>query len=92
MGNLPETARATGPRAEVESATVQALQEVVVALQSLKAENTDLKNQLMETNREMNSLQIQIDGYDDDFRPLKLRPSTEGIIDSGTPLLPPKRW
>ena len=83
---------ATGPRVEVETATVQALQEVVAVLQAIKAENNDLRDQLKEANRTMNGLQIQIDGYDDDFRPLKLAPTSEGIIDSGNPLLPPKKW
>ena len=79
-------------RAEVESATVQALQEVVEALQAMKAENDDLRSRLMEFNGEINSLQIQLDGYDDDFKPLKLEPTIEGVIDSGNLLLPPKKW
>lgn len=79
-------------RNEVESATVQALQEVVAVLQSIKDENNDLRAQLMETNREMNGMQIRFDGYSDEFKPLKLAPTPEGVIDSGNPLLPPKRW
>ncbi len=85
----PGLARNTG---SVESATVQALQEVVSVLQEMKAENDSLREQLMETNRELNGMQIQLDGYDNSFRPLRLQPTHEGVIDSGNPLLPPKRW
>ena len=87
--NTPPSA---GSRSEVESATVQALQEVVAVLQAIKSENDDLRDQLMETNRDMNGMQIQIDGYSDEFKPLKLSPTPEGVFDSGNPLLPPKRW
>lgn len=90
-GGAPAAPRSQ-ERAEVESATVQALQEVVEALQAMKAENDDLRSRLMEFNGEINSLQIQLDGYDDDFKPLKLAPTIEGVIDSGNLLLPPKRW
>lgn len=91
-GGTPPAPRSREQDDQVESATVQALQEVVAALQSLKAENDDLRSRLMEINGEMNGLQIQIDGYDDEFRPLKLQPTIEGVIDSGNPLLPPKGW
>jgi hypothetical protein len=77
---------------KVDAVTVQALQEVVSVLQDMKTENENLRAQLMETNREMNGMQIRLDGYDDSFRPLKLAPTAEGVIDSGNPLLPPKRW
>lgn len=82
----------TGQGGTVESTTVEALQEVVEVLRSIKAENDELRTQLMETNREVNGMQIQLDGYSDDFIPLKPAPMREGVIDSGNPLLPPKRW
>lgn len=76
----------------VQTATVQALQEVVSVLKEMKSENENLRDQLMEANRDINGMQIQIDGYSGSFRPLKLAPTEEGVYDSGNPLLPPKSY
>lgn len=88
---MPASARGR-VSSDVDSATVEALQEVVSVLRDMKAENERLEEQLREINGELNGMQIQIEGYSDEFRPLTLAPTREGVIDSGNPLLPPKRW
>ena len=83
--------KSAGPDS-VHSATLQAFQEVVSVLKDLKTQNEELREQLMEANEDLNGMQIQLDGYSQEFKPLKLAPTPEGVYDSGNPLLPPKSW
>lgn len=89
-----------------EATTVRALQEIVSRLQELKSENQnlhgvnlDLQDQLEETNRDLNELQIRVDSHSESFRPMRASSSgsiLQGSISPGNslnsihPLLPPK--
>lgn len=84
-------------RAEMNT-TLQALEGVVDVLRDLKVENSslrdqnsDLLEQVMELHRDVNELQLRADSVSESFRPLKSKESTEGIIQSTHPLLPQKR-
>ena len=109
---IPTSLREASRRAEggnarrQEAATVLALQEIVARLQELKSENQnlhgvnlDLQDQLEETNRDLNELQIRVDSHSESFRPMRASSSgsiLQGSISPGSslnsihPLLPPK--
>lgn len=93
----------SGSRDE-DTATLQALREIVARLQELKSENTELQGanrelqeQLEETNRDLSELQFRVDTHSESFRPLRASSGIGSILRNSIspgntlhPLLPPK--
>jgi hypothetical protein len=77
-------------------ATITAFREIVSALQSLKEENEDLREQVKGLNTDMNGIRFNMDTQSGSLRRLKLdgspaRPlEVEPESDDQHPLLPPK--
>ena len=83
---------------EEMNATVETLKEMISTLKDMKEEsgkirdeNEDLREQLKEANRGMTELEMRVDMNSEGFRPLKLKPTPQGVFDTGHPLLGPKR-
>ena len=86
----------SGSRDE-DTTTLQALQEIVARLQELKSANTELQEQLEETNRDLSELQFRVDTHSESFRPLRASSGIGSILRNSIspgntlhPLLPPK--
>ena len=87
-----------------DSATVEALQEIVARLRELKTENrdmhgviADLREQGAETNRDLSELQFRVDSHSQSFRPMRFSSDAGSILQNSIspgstlhPLLPPK--
>ena len=92
-------------RPDREVATLKALEEIVDRLQELKSANhdlrdinTDLQEQLRETNRDLNELQFRVDTHSESFRPLRVSSNEASLLWNSIspggnlhPLLPPKK-
>ena len=85
------------PTRDEMNATLKALENVVDVLRDLKEENSSLRDQnsdlieqVREINMNINELELRADSTSESFRPLKVQPREEGIIQSEHPLLPSK--
>lgn len=104
----PEPTRRTTPlaTAEMPSKAPDSLQKqfytnLLAELQNIRKENSTLRNQLAETNRDLVNLQFQVDSHSSQFRPLRVQDETPDyeepeiltdppILDNSPGVLPPR--
>ncbi|MBN8460495.1 MAG: hypothetical protein J0M04_21915 [Verrucomicrobia bacterium] len=94
------------PAAEVRSNAPDSPQKqfyanLLAELQNIRQENSTLRNQLAETNRDLVNLQFQVDSHSSQFRPLRVQDETPDyeepeiltdppILDNSPGVLPPR--
>ena len=103
----PPTRRSTPPPAAAipakapDSLQKQFYTNLLAELQNIRKENSTLRNQLAETNRDLVNLQFQVDSHSSQFRPLRVQDETPAyeepeiltdppILDNSPGVLPPR--
>jgi hypothetical protein len=90
---LAEAKAATGKREMTVSAPANSSQDgrierLISSCEALMAQNSELKGQVAETNRDLMALQFQVDSHSASFRPLRIAEDQTPAPADG--VLPPK--
>ena len=76
--------------AKAESEFDARLEKILSVSEGLAEQNAQLRDQMANTNRDMMELQLRVDSYDGQFRPLKVEEETTYYDDDGSSgVLPP---